>query len=253
LHPLTDLSDPSAYILVFHGSSDPRSRIAAEALTSRFRNGVSATPQIPWFSEEATLVGKSKTASAIPRGVDFSLPALELGDRTPPPVHAAYLECHPLPLHQQLKQIAQEIQTPNPFQKIVLRVVPVFLLPGMHVLEDIPAEIAQAQQQLEDRVILQVTTHLGSHLGLRRFGAAVAYWSMPPTLESRLQALAQSGYQRIGILPFFLFDGGITDAIAQTITQFTQHHPLLKITLTAPLGDIPGLVDLLADLARDAT
>lgn len=248
MNPLIDLPCFSVYILIFHGSSDQRSRLASEALTSLFRDRVSVLFQ------------------------DLPL------------VYNAYLECHPLLLHQQIEQIVQISQAKEPFKKISLQLLPVFLLAGVHLLEDIPAEIAQAQQLVGDKATLNVTAHLGSHLGLRQLlndrisflpmeawillahgsrrlnanqpiaaladdlGATVAYWSTSPKLESCLQDLANSGYKNIGILPYFLFHGGITDAIAQSITQ-SQQHSTLKITLAEPLDASPGLVDLLVDLA----
>lgn len=250
MNPLIDLSCLSIYGLIFHGSSDERSRLASEALTNRFRDRI----------------------------------ALPFQDQ--PLVYAAYLECHSLPLHQQIEQIAHQVQAKNPLKTIALRLLPVFLLPGVHLLEDIPAEIAQAQQ-LVGKVKLNVTAHLGSHSGLRQLlndrmsplpmeawillahgsrrpnanqpiatladdiGATVAYWSTSPKLESRLSELVHSGCKHIGILPYFLFHGGITDAIARSITQFSQQHSSLKITLTDPLDASPGLVDLLVNLANE--
>ena len=279
MNPLIDLSCLSGYILIFHGSSDPRSRIASEALTSRFRDRVS-------YINQSVISVKSGGLSSLEQDAVSSLQAVEGCDREQPSVYAAYLECHPLPLHQQIEQIAQQLQAANPLKKPSLRLIPVFLLPGVHLREDIPAEIAQVHQALGDGVKLDVTDHLGSHSGLRQLlsdrmslfsmeawiliahgsrrlnanhpiaaladdiGAAVAYWSTSPNLESRLQECVVSGCRRIGVLPYFLFHGGITDAIAQSINQFSQQHPTLKITFTDPLNANTGLVDLLIDLAN---
>lgn len=280
MNPLIDLPCLSIYILIFHGSSDARSRSASEALTNRFRDRVS-------FINKSVVSVTSGSLSSLEQGAISSLQTVELCDRDQAFVQAAYLECHPLPLHQQIEQIAQQVHATHPLKKLALRLLPVFLLPGVHLREDIPAEIIQAQQLLGDGVKLDVTAHLGSHLGLQQLlsdrmshcsmeawiliahgsrrpnanqpiaaladdiGAAVAYWSTSPTLESRLQDCVSSGCKNIGILPFFLFHGGITDAIAQSITQFSQQHPTLKITLTDPLNASPKLVDLLVDLATN--
>ncbi len=250
MNPLIDLSCLSIYVLIFHGSSDERSRLASEALTRRFRGRVAHLFQ------------------------------------DPPLVYAAYLECHLLPLHQQIEQIVQISQAKDPAQKMSLRLLPVFLLAGVHLLDDIPAEIAQAQRVIGDKVTVNVTAHLGSHSGLRQLlhdrisplpmeawillahgsrrpkanqpiatladdiGATVAYWSTSPKLESCLSEWVHSGCKTIGILPYFLFHGGITDAIAQFITQFSQQHSTLKITLAEPLDASLKLVDLLVDLAH---
>jgi sirohydrochlorin ferrochelatase len=273
VNPLINLSCPSGYILVFHGSSDPRSRLAAEALTRRFRDCVAATQPAILVANPSSILTKSDSPLAKP------------DDLEQPLVYSAYLECHALPLHQQIEQIAQQFRARNPLKRISLRLLPVFLLSGVHLREDIPSEVAQAQQRLEGKVTLDVTAHLGSHPRLQRLlnermsslpmeawillahgsrrldanqpiaaiadrlGAAVAYWSVPPNLESRLQDCVNSGYKHIGILPFFLFKGGITDAIAHTLAQFSQHHPALKLILADTLDASPGLANLLLDLA----
>jgi len=47
-----------------------------------------------------------------------------------------------------------------------LQVVPLFLLPGVHVMEDIPTEVAIAQQALDPELKIALQPHLGTHLGL---------------------------------------------------------------------------------------
>jgi sirohydrochlorin ferrochelatase len=203
-----------------------------------------------------------------------------------PLVQAVYLECHPLPLHQQVKDWIEKAQAIAPQSSFPMHctVLPVFLLQGVHVMEDIPAELDLAQQAIGPNGQITLTSHLGSHPGLRRIlteqmatipveawvlvahgsrrpganaslealaealGAVVAYWSMPPNLESCLKDLMAQGFTRIGIAPFFLFPGGITDAIAQTIHQLSLQSPATRLTLLNPLGTYPGLADLLLEL-----
>lgn len=210
-----------------------------------------------------------------------------------PLVGTAYLECHPLPLHKQIEQFSDTLKsslaTANAGiakpRKLVL--LPLFLLPGVHVMEDIPQEIALAEQALGDAIELDLRPAIGSHSGLyrlvaecmatqpveawillahgsrrpnanqpvedlaERVGALTAYWSVTPNLESRLQELAQLGIRHIGILPYFLFAGGITDAIAQTVETLSQQLPALKLHLAPPLAASSELTDLLVDLAQD--
>ena len=215
-----------------------------------------------------------------------------LAASTQPLVGTAALECHPLPLHQQIQQFSDRVQSSLtvsddnvPACKIV--VLPLFLLPGVHVMEDIPQEIALAQQALGNTIALEVRRAIGAHSGLHRLvteciatqpveawlllshgsrrangnqpveglaerlGAMTAYWSVPPSLESRLQELSQLGICNVGILPYFLFAGGITDAIAQTVENLSQQYPTLKLHLTEPLAARSELTDLLVDLAQD--
>lgn len=152
-------------------------------------------------------------------------------------------------------------------------------------MEDLPAAIATVQTH--HPFSITVTPHLGSHPALKRLlnermstlpmeawilmahgsrrpeanltieqlaadlGVVTAYWSTPGSLEARIQALATLGIRKIGILPYFLFSGGITDAIAQSVNQLIQKFPQLTLTLSQPLDHhIPELADLLIDLAK---
>lgn len=58
-----------------------------------------------------------------------------------------------------------------------------------------------------------------------------------------------AGYQHIGILPYFLFSGGITDEIVITVERLTLKFPEIKLELASPLGVTPQLVDIIWDLA----
>jgi sirohydrochlorin ferrochelatase len=80
-------------------------------------------------------------------------------------------------------------------------------------------------------------------------GAVSAYWLTPPSLQSRLEELQQTGCRTIGILPYFLFPGGTTDAIAEMLAQLSPQFPDLQLHLAAPLEASPELADLLIELA----
>lgn len=223
---------------------------------------------------------------------------LSVGESEVPPVVAGesrlwvqdvYLECTSQPLHEQLAQGLTQGSSTTTEGAIAVRVIPVFLLAGTHVMQDIPAEIALWQDPSHVALPFTLTPHLGSHVGLRRLlnerlslhpmeawillahgskreganafieqladhvGAVTAYWSTAPSLAERVAELQAIGLRRIGILPYFLFPGGITDAIAQTVTQLTQQWPHLNLTLTDPLAASQAeLADLLVDLATTA-
>jgi sirohydrochlorin cobaltochelatase len=80
------------------------------------------------------------------------------------------LEGRAISLAQQLQQfcetLSQQSQQSN-LKQIDVAVIPLFLLPGVHTREDIPTEIAIAQQKIansSDRQIsLKLTPHLGTH------------------------------------------------------------------------------------------
>ncbi|MBD2500337.1 sirohydrochlorin chelatase [Anabaena azotica] len=232
----------SAYLLVSHGSRDPRPAIAMQQL--------------------ALLVAEK----------------LHLTQKL---VGTGYLELAAEPLHQQIKSFAQ---TAIAVGCRHLKIVPLFLLPGVHVMTDIPHEVAQAQQALSQDILIELQPYLGIHQGLQTFlqkqiasikaeawillshgsrrpgsqqpvetmaaniGAVAAYWSVAPSLESRVEELVAAGYREIAILPYFLFSGGITDAIAQAINELKLQFPGVSLYLAAPLGVSGELAELIGDL-----
>jgi sirohydrochlorin cobaltochelatase len=236
----------SAYLLVFHGSRDPRPQQAIEILVQQVADQLEAD------ATQKNIVGW------------------------------AALELQPLPLHQQICRFAEVALT----QKIDrLQIIPLFLLPGVHVKEDIPAEVELARQTIGTKIEISMSPYLGSYPGMaqrlisildmkseiaawvllahgsRRSGGnqpiedlaielqqqshkAVfpAYWSVPPNLETQIQALVNSRYDRIGILPYFLFAGGITDAIAQSVDRLSYQFPQTEFYLAEPMGVSPHLI-----------
>lgn len=200
-----------------------------------------------------------------------------------PLVGTATLELADIPLHEQIRQFASVALADGCNQ---LQVLPLFLLPGVHVREDIPAEVALAQESLGKAVTIAQRPHLGDHPGLGRLlamqwatvnadakillshgsrrtggnepvegmakqlGAVAAYWSVPPSLEEQVQRLALAGHRRIAILPYFLFSGGITDAIARRVTQLQVQFPNLQLSLGEPIGASAELATLIVDLIK---
>ncbi len=235
----------TAYFLVAHGSRDPRPQLALEQVAQQLRSTSSINP---------SLIGTGS------------------------------LECAPLSLSQQLQQFAAQVSLRG-IQEI--QILPLFLLPGVHVKEDIPVEVAMAQQILGVEITLQVLPYLGSQVnqittllttqmqsfaaetwiliahGSRRYrgnqpieqlakniGATPAYWSIPPHLSEQVEALIQQGYTQIGILPYFLFMGGITDAIVQSFQQLTQQFNPVKFYLIHPFAQTITLTHLVQTLIK---
>jgi sirohydrochlorin ferrochelatase len=79
-------------------------------------------------------------------------------------------------------------------------------------------------------------------------GAVAAYWSVQPTLEEQIEGLVDAGHKRIAILPYFLFAGGITDALANTVADLVEQFPNVQLSLTEPIGTSAQLADLIVDL-----
>ncbi|NEQ95145.1 MAG: sirohydrochlorin chelatase [Cyanothece sp. SIO2G6] len=238
-------SPTTAYLLVIHGSRDPRPAAVAQQLAAQVSHQLS--------------------------NPDFSVPLVDI----------ACLELAPMPLHQQIVVFGDRALKAG---YTTLAIVPLFLLPGVHVCQDIPEEVAIAQTMLDPCLTLQLWPYLGRIKGMvnllaaqqvtiaqdtpttpillahgsRRPGgnqpieaiatqldAIPAYWAVPPSLDTQMQTLAQQGTQHITVLPYFLFAGGITDAIAQKIGAMGDRYPHLTVVLGQPIGTFPDLIALL--------
>ncbi len=264
----------TAYLLVTHGSRDPRPQRAAEHLVRAL------AMQLAGVRERERQSNATGAVSWVP-GVTFARAQLECADR---------------PLHQVLVDWAQTATQQGAQQ---LKVVPLFLLQGVHVAEDIPTEVNQARSRLpavvgqrdglgtapiaplsilppigsDPRFVTLVHQHqktmteqhpnleawvLLSH-GSRRpqgnavaeaiaaqIGAVAAYWSVEPSLATCLAQLERQGKRRIGILPYVLFAGGLTDAIAAQVRQHQHALPHLHLALGQPLDHDPSLITWLA-------
>jgi sirohydrochlorin ferrochelatase len=205
---------------------------------------------------------------------------LAMSQSTTPLVEIAYLELAPLSLHQRIEQIAEKRQKLGVER---LEILPLFLLPGVHVKEDIPREIEIARRNLKTDMTIALHPYLGSYDGLvdilaqqlesspadatillahgsrrpggkefceaiaNRLGAIAAYTLVSPTLEERLTSLTEMGAKKISILPYFLFAGSITDAIAKQVEQLRQAFPHLQLQLGEPLGVTTQLADVILE------
>ncbi|MEO0687554.1 MAG: sirohydrochlorin chelatase, partial [Cyanobacteria bacterium J06649_11] len=165
-----------------------------------------------------------------------------------------------------------------------LKILPLFLLSGIHVTEDIPQEVELAKKKLGRDFLIHLQPHLGSYLDLQRLlakkigntslngriivahgsrrieanksietmaislNAVAAYWSISPSLKDIVVQLVADGKKKIGIIPYFLFAGGITDAIAQSIKDLELQFPRVSFELYEPLGANRELIDLIWDL-----
>ena len=195
-------------------------------------------------------------------------------------VETATLACSPISLHQQIQQFAQKVITVGGDS---IEIVPLFLLPGVHVYEDIPQEIRIAQDSLASQINLKLTAYLGSYEKLRllisqqysqissptriflahgsrrpgaremvnrlarEFGAVSAFWSISPSLSERTMELMSSDQKNIAIFPYFLFSGGIIQAIADKIQTLHKAHPSLQLHLGKPLGATLALAQVIVE------
>lgn len=234
----------TAYLFIAHGSRDPRSQAALNALAQQV--------QTAWARDHDASVW----------------------------IATAVLELAPQPLHQQILTTIATARSQGIHHLILL---PLFLLPGVHVREDIPHEVALAQA-MGDRVLpITIAPYVGSHLGMtallrrqfafypeagrillahgsRRIGgnhpveamaqrltATPAYWSMQPSLAQQLHRLVTDEQTHWVIQPYFLFPGGITDAIAQQVTELQTQSPCATLDLGTSLSDTPEFIPLILD------
>jgi sirohydrochlorin cobaltochelatase len=238
------LSD--AYLLVSHGSRDPRPQIVVDQLAQ----------QLSLWLAESTL------------------------DTSPILVATAQLELADRPLHVQISDFGDNCVKIGVTRVVIL---PLFLSPGVHVMEDIPTEIAIAKREIAQGLKVIVAPFLGANAdfanlfaqsrsgwprqtiilahGSRRSGGnevveqlanqldvKAAYWSVTPSLNDRVAELVATGAVEIGILPYFLFAGGITDAIDELVARLRQQYPQVDLNLSGPIGNNPKLVAMIGKI-----
>jgi sirohydrochlorin cobaltochelatase len=232
------LSD--AYLLVSHGSRDPRPQVAVDQLAHQLSE---------WLGQVAPMA-------------------------LPPLVATAQLELVDKPLHVQINNFARNCIASKITRVVIL---PLFLLPGVHVMDDIPTAVTIAEREIGDGVNFIIAPFLGSHPdlvnlfaqkrsrlplqstilshGSRRAGGNeiverlaqrleidAAYWSIAPSLADRVAESIATGATEIGILPYFLFAGGITDAISELVARLRQQYPQVRLILGEPIGNSPELI-----------
>jgi sirohydrochlorin cobaltochelatase len=230
----------NAYLLVSHGSRDPRPQAAVSELAQQLNLCLGAVAP----ATSPILVG------------------------------TAQLELAAQPLYLQISDFACRCKEVGIVRMVIL---PLFLIPGVHAIEDIPAEVLLAQNEIGNLVKLIIAPFLGTsqdlanlfaqqrdrlpsqsimmaHGSRKSGGNAIveqlasnlelqpAYWSIDPSLADLVNRLIANGATEIGILPYFLFAGGITDAIEKLVSELSAQHPQVQLRLGEPIGNSPELV-----------
>jgi sirohydrochlorin cobaltochelatase len=289
----------TAYLLISHGSRDPRPQEAMNRLADLVRNHLEAIREpcrasafqdfsvlpehVPLLKDYAQLaprlepMGKTTLLTRPRREISPTVPCHVV-------VGTACLELAPLALSEQIYEFALRLKASGVRE---LKLLPMFLMPGVHVTEDIPKEVEAAQKRLKDDSLkLTLCPHLGSHSkianmlasrlasvpaeasllvahGSRRpkgnqairrlaqhLGTQVAYWAIPPDLETQVIALMQQGCQKLTILPYFLFAGGITDAIIHRTEELAERFPRVNFRLLPTLGATDEIAGLAVELVH---
>ncbi|WP_013323798.1 sirohydrochlorin chelatase [Gloeothece verrucosa] len=263
----------SAYLLVSHGSRDNRSQIALERLAYLVKQQLDDL-----YSHRGSILSNRPEYQAAIKTIATKTRTI-INKSSSHQVETATLELASCPLHERIQQMAKQVQTTGANQ---IKLIPLFLFKGVHVEEDIPEQIEMAKTYLPPSCQLKLCPYLGSYPqikllleeqfaqlsapgrillshGSRRpganqlieklasqLGAKTAYWSMTPSLAAQIAHLAEEGCKQIAILPYFLFSGGITDAIAQQVRALEPTYPTIELTLGKPLGPTPALANLIA-------
>lgn len=257
----------SAYFLIFHGSRDPRTYSLAS-----------------YLGELLTIKIKSKNILIQQNCLNTNLGVFEpdtvITWNSPknPLVKVAALEFAELSLNESLVTFAQEAVQKG-FRKI--KVLPLFLAPGIHVQQDIPAEIALAIKKINNQVLIELSPYLGKYSAIlpllaqkfstlsragriviahgsrspqvahyyqnlaRQLKASIAYWSVAHSLTQQVETQIAAGQKQIAILPYFLFPGKITEAIAQEVSVLQKQYPQVELILGQPLGATETLAELI--------
>lgn len=288
------MSSPSAYLLVSHGSSDARHQAGLSRLADLMRQQLdrSLREEIPAESLVDRHLASRQPAYPLP-SVSQAAPRQALclrrsapPQRTPlptaPAVGTATLELAPVPLSEQILAFAERVSEQGCRQVVI---VPLFLLPGVHVQEDLPAEIQAARTRLPMHMRLLCASYIGGQTAFKRFVAArlkatqadrclllshgsrrkagnrsvqqlaaildtdVAFWKVPPDLETKVIELMQQGHRHIAIAPYFLFPGSLTDAVTRRTEALAERLPKLSIRLLSPLGASTDLGRVVTEVA----
>jgi sirohydrochlorin ferrochelatase len=193
---------------------------------------------------------------------------------------AVYLECHELSFAAQITTFLQS-EAGKLIKKVEL--LPLFLLSGVHVCEDLPKALAELRLTWGQDMTFNLHVHLGKYEqfikslsqcfadyphyyrvlfahGSRQAGAneAIAdlsqqfqanpvYWASEPTLTQQLSTLKETD-QNIFIQPYFLFSGRIPAAIAEQVNTFRAQYP--GLVLGSPLTHYPPIQQAIAKILQ---
>ncbi len=275
----------SSYFLVFHGSRDRRGQLIlsqlVHSLSTRLANKLilaqgKYTQQQPSLEVQNNirnytgnlLTSTTKRATIVRKR---EIPSLGIGS----------LELTTIPLQQKIEKYARSVRE---FGYKHLKILPLFLTPGVHVCEDIPAEIACVQRLLVPEMTIELLPYLGNYAqttailkkqfaylpnegkillahGTRypkgniwlenlatKLDARIAYYSVPGSLLSQIETLVSKQIPKIAIVPYFLFPGRITDAIAAEVDRLQQAFPQVQLLLGKPLGATGELANLIIEV-----
>lgn len=275
----------SGYFLVFHGSRDRRPQLILSKLVQLVSKQVALRLILTQGNYLQQQLDASRNKNSHNYSVADHLIACEsspiLSKSKFPLVETGSLELTTIPLHINIEKYAQLVQKSGANH---LKILPLFLTPGVHVCEDIPAEITKVQRILAPEITLELLPYLGHYPELlailktqfmtspkegrillahgtkypkgnialqnlaTQLNANVAYWSITPSLKEQVEALISKQIKRIVIVPYFLFPGKITDAIAIEVSKLQQAFPETELLWGEPLSTTGELANLIVEV-----
>jgi sirohydrochlorin cobaltochelatase len=260
----------SSYLLVAHGSRDPHFQLSLKKLAQLVEKQLENSLAVSQFKNDTQKSDKKEkilTTKLTPSGKNLNCL-----------VATACLELSSQPLSESIEQFAK-ISDRAGFK--TLRILPLFLAPGVHVKEDLPATVGRLQQNLSERVTLDLRSYLGSNSSMSNLleiefanlgaetrilvahgsrkdnaneiveeiaselKAKTAYWSIAPQLAEKVKNLVELGHRKIAIVPYFLFAGKITEAIAKQVKELATIFPDVELILGQPLGATTELAEII--------
>ncbi|MDP9349646.1 MAG: sirohydrochlorin chelatase, partial [Gemmatimonadota bacterium] len=72
-----------------------------------------------------------------------------------------------------------------------------------------------------------------------------------PLVKDGLRAAARLGYERLVVLPYFLFDGVLVKRITAAVEALRERHPGLEVLQAGYLGVHPHVADVFLERARE--
>ena len=259
----------SAYFLIIHGSRSRKTEVAAAKLRQL------TTLKI----ESKNIIAQANYVNAVCSSFK-SEKSSSWNYSAAPLVEIAALELASLSLSESLVKFASKAESQG---YRFVKVLPLFLAPGVHVREDIPIEIELAIKHIKDKVTIELSPFLGKYSetidlladkfaelssrsrilvahGSRlpevkdyyqdlkiKLNAITAYWSTEPSVTQQVETLIAAGQTDIGIVPYFLFPGKITEAIATEVASLQVRYPKVNLKLGEPLGATEALAELIAN------
>ena len=97
----------------------------------------------------------------------------------------------------------------------------------------------------------RLAAELAAELGLERVRLAYMEF-VGPTLAEVAAEAARDGVARLRLLPLFLSAGAhVAQDIPEQVEAARRAHPGLRIEVMGPIGEHPGFVALVRDVARE--